>query len=139
MIRSLVPNVEVCKKLRDAGYPQEGCAFYWYIIGKNPDGEPIALLRPNGKYTLGDKCAAPLSEELARELPDFLERDHYYHFLTCERVGEYFEVGYVSGKGAMFDGTTFEAKSEAEARAKMYLYLSSQNLLPRKGGDGEGR
>jgi len=38
-----VPNLELCKRLEELGYPQEGGGWYW-VVYHNEDGDRVQLL-----------------------------------------------------------------------------------------------
>lgn len=79
-IQELVPNIELCRELKKAGFPQETC-FYWVNSSRWWGQEPETLLFVKGHrfesssdLTVGQNCgtAAPTAEELGRLLPEHI-------------------------------------------------------------------
>ena len=101
-----VPNLQLCKKLKELGWDKE-TYFVWSpipkVVGKNGICETVGYdLAINGKQrTYGSKVCypAPTVAELGEALPKWAEHDNFF------------------------------ATTEADARAKMWIYLKEKNLL----------
>ncbi|RLJ01289.1 MAG: hypothetical protein DRP11_04655 [Candidatus Aenigmatarchaeota archaeon] len=101
-----VPNLELCKKLKELGYPQEGGGWYW-------DFEDY-------------KLAFIWAEEVADEL---------IKAPTCRELGEWLpqnwnivSIQYKNGRWGVSsheveEWRMWEADTEANARAKMLMWL----------------
>lgn len=107
-----VVSLELAKRLKELGVKQESF-FYW-------DGQ---LLRPAIYAGDGHNLGVPLSDKIfaaftVAELGEILP-DHSY---AQKRDDGYWECGYHLALGKI-------AKTEADARAKMLIYLLEQGLV----------
>lgn len=112
-------SLEIAKELKAAGYDQESTIFGYY---ENADTHEL-LYSPELKPMMDKWIAAPLASEIGELLPAKLgfKRLCIYHFeddgwhISYEEMDRYWhrEID----------------KSEADARAKMWLYLKKENLL----------
>jgi hypothetical protein len=145
-----VPSLELCKQLRDAGYPQEGSCFYWQIVEDNHNVEPKIINYyhepKSGVYNSDIQCvqdvddswkeycvAAPLASELLERLPGFIAKDGLILGLEIKKYNGVYNVCYRwvddQDNGGFEDLDAIEEVKEVDALAKMYLYLSKNNLL----------
>ncbi|SRR6266496_1778048 len=127
--------LETSKLLKEAGFPQENCEFYYF---NHFSDEFIVRRKENMTHVLTDQFkhlafAAPTAEEVLDELPEIISSEPNElvgtgkTYLTIQKLG-YYEVGYTLTNGDMlFDSV--EDKSLSEALAKMYLYLAEKGLL----------
>ena len=67
-LESQVPTLELCKKLKELGYPQNQDLFVWSEVGKIPQ----ILMRSTGIAEFGEVlCVAPTVAELGEWLAKF--------------------------------------------------------------------
>lgn len=132
--QQLFVNFELSMRMKELGYPQESLFVYrhWRQVG-----QVIIDLKKDKwfdypKYrkmppTTGFLCAAPTASEIGERLPDHLGEivgaALNKQWLTCKKVGLW-EIGYEN-----HDSPSFEDDSEADARAKMWIYLKENNLI----------
>jgi len=134
-----VVSLELSKKLKEAGYLQEG-EFWWKITPK----------KFNGKYAIDfgfsiateGEFVAPLASELMERLPDNIGEFEFYLL----KDGRGYLVGYCIDE-ACGDHEVLHQEKYAEkenpipfidtnlpnALAKMYIYLAEHHLLGGKG------
>ena len=107
-----VCSLELAKRLKALGVKQES-AFYFYGDGSVQFGK-----------AMGWTCSAFTVAELGEMLPVG------YPFLTSFRLPKDYGVGDMNGKWTMTRGGKVEvlADTEAEARAKMLIYLIENGL-----------
>lgn len=125
--------LELSKELKKADYPQEG--RWWWTKSNNKyelwSGEGIEQLFDSSKLWV-----APTVAELGEALPSYIfqraigEGEHggKYYLYTQKESGRGWTCFY-----AINNGQTrlyrVEATTEADARAKMWLYLKKEGLL----------
>jgi len=130
-----VPDLELCKKLQELGYPQETGGWYyvkilfprkWVLCLKNPTENLFYSCREGKKYfyRVQDYIKAPTVRELGERLPSSIKWDHT---LLCGKMlsGTYFCGVYK--KGITF--TEVSADKEANARAKMLIWLVENKYI----------
>ena len=132
MIETHVPSLDLCKKLKEAGYPQEGM-FYWAIT---IDDKSILVdwceLANDGKMFLPkmykDNFTAPLASEL---MDACIRKSNIVWKIFCSRHNEWliYSSDNDCGFQAPDDFPEFVADTFCNALAKMYLYLAEQGLL----------
>ena len=117
-----VPELKLCKKLKELGYPQEGL-FYWC--------NPYMRACSDSEYKIYDlptstkDYVAPTVAELGDWLPKTIHKDgrlegcgtDVYYF---QHYGDY--TGYWNASGKSLGGLQKE-NTEANARAKMLIWL----------------
>jgi hypothetical protein len=119
-----VVSLELAKKLKEAGYPQEG-EFWWW---KNTDGYVV------GNNNIGAICSAPMVGELIELLPRGIEFGKINYTLTigCNEDYRFVAYEYSDSYGIPFSSEPLKEiknKSLLVALAKMYLYLAEHKLL----------
>jgi hypothetical protein len=115
-----VVSLELAKQLKEAGYPQEGL-FHW---AHYPGGDMLYCTRDFSETEPELVCVAPTVAELGEQL---LKSNKLNHFSTAPLS---VHDGSVSCNFCMlFDDYRIEGKTEAEARAKMWLLLKEEDLL----------
>ena len=146
-IENEVPKLEICKRLKELGYPQEGAGFYWVTTR---DGLTSLLTRPeiSPNWDSPVIVAAPMIGEMGERLPssfyifydDWLQnKKHTYgtYRLTIQRSGDkgqYWLVEYnLEGERTCI---SVGADTEADTRGNMLIYLLENNLLK---FDGKGK
>ena len=122
-IEQKVVSLELAKELKKAGYKQEGL-FYWC-----GDEDIIVVeydLNNNAKEMVSNFiCFAPTAAELGEVLPDkikcpfgkaelFLQKEFVYYAKKLKHIAIV---------------CSELATTEAEARAKMWLYLKKEKLI----------
>lgn len=114
-------TLETAKLLKEANFKYSG-GLLWRF--ENEENQFIL-----NDATCGNEewYPAPISDELLAELPDRYKKG----WLTCQKVGAFWEVGYDGSEGLEF---SLENKSLPEALSQMYLWLHKQGLLDSKGG-----
>lgn len=166
-VKDQVVSLELSKKLKENGYPQEG--IFWWVEGGQPYGDGygntardltkemlVCVAEPQGFLGKGERssnggkdyrgdikfdavlvgeygddnyfhypvsCVAPTVAELGEKLP------HEFSFVSDPisksiRITKARFSVYKTCEGIGFTGST-----EAEARAKMWLFLKEKNLL----------
>ena len=130
-----VPSLELCKQLRDAGYPQESILVFYPLEGGYKLGtwnEPV----PSDTIAEMGIIAAPLASELLERLPQVVEvfGSYPWAMLQVHKKNGFYSVGYWSNLDRLASierGTVCIFKNEklAIALSEMYLYLSKNNLL----------
>ena len=135
-IENQVVDLGLSKKLKEAGYKQEG-VWWWqwemehYVMGgvnKTPEGMPYLV---NNKPPFAfpfEGVVAPTVAELGEALKEFIN-DYTYDVVdytydvnekcwVCSKYREQFD-----------DWEHCLDKTEANARAKMWLYLKKEGLI----------
>ena len=122
-IEKEVPNVELCKKLKKLGYPQENGGYWWYEeieTGEffvDTSGFPVRSQRI--------VCVAPTIRELFTMLPIFIKIEGFRASLVLDKD----EVLYsypphnTSGGRLHFDG------SLPDRLAKMVIWLKQHGYI----------
>ena len=125
-----VPSLELCKRLKELGFPQEG-GWYWikdegeWIIVFSEDGESYLLEYSGGEgeyFTAKlpeDKVKAPTCRELGEWLPRVIE-DYFLEFLPKgKKILDWWVVYRNQNKTKIL----IPADTEPNARAKMLIWL----------------
>jgi len=133
-----VPSLELCKKLKKLGYPQEGGGWYWiktedeewnlFFIHQdyfskegraeicNGDWVAVEYLEEDTTYyKVKEKIKAPTVRELGEQLPDGF---HEFKLESEFYIKDKFDYTYVVSD-----------KSEANARAKMLIWLVENGYI----------
>jgi hypothetical protein len=129
-----VVSLELAKKLKEAGYKQKGL-WWWYEHkqrGKDDDFSECLVLDNEPDYTMHpredwNKYVAPTVAELGERLPEAVEINNYICSLMINPCKGGWAVYYSSYNGK--EGYSITADTEADARAKMWLYLKKEGLL----------
>ena len=135
-LESQVCSLELAQKLKELGVKQESF-FKWgntYSEGKlywdlyvPPEFNKI----PHPDLWVHGVAAFTVAE-LGEMLPWRIEKGERFYVLECEKGGKpWYWVNYKYGdtRHVDFDCFTQEADTEAEARAKMLIYLLENNLI----------
>ena len=153
-IEEQVVSLELAKQLKDAGYPRNESSFYWilpkqyeqYILAYK-DGIRFITINTNfrfdrtfkdnilhGGWHCLDVIAAPTVAELGEKLPFRIrEQDNDYWLYIQKLKHGGWDIRYKTSDGLIHgkfhpDGIR-QGDTEADARAKMWLYLKEKNLL----------
>ena len=127
-IKQQVASLELCKRLRELGVPQNGLFYYQ----NNPFDDGVEFIDLMIREESESNCNVIMNSECEND-------DHptYSAFTVCE-LGELLPVTMVfekhrNGEWKMFDNLNFGFYStdikEADARAKMLVYLLENNLM----------
>jgi hypothetical protein len=129
-IEEQVVSLELAKELKETGYPQDGL-FCWvpnvpgneisHRLRSLGDGETLEDNR--GTYGRDVYIAAPTVAELGEQLPVYFSS----YKTHGEQGGPWYCKGFLSKQ-------VEEGQSEANSRAKMWLYLKSHSLLNEREG-----
>jgi len=117
-------SLELSKRLKEVGYPQDDSMFYWQDCrqwrdkkgGGLEEVEPVARLREWGELKEGDFYSAPLASELGEVMKDV----------------DIAMPKYWAGNWEFEDTSTEKfilSDTESDARAKMLLYLAEQGII----------
>lgn len=106
-----VTSLELTKRLKELGVKQES-AFYWH----GGLQYPYLVQRPNGSDTISAFTVA----ELGEMLPALCKTWQNINGWSCEHWND---------KGNCFDGKIIHEVTEADARAKMLIYLLENKLI----------
>ena len=123
-MKELVPSLETCKALREAGFPQE-TKFFWCSTGVAPAGVVLPKEKKDNSRVSFDPIAAPTAEEILRELPIPFIHEGRSLEMFIDRFHELYLVGYAY----LYDDDKPYQKSLSEAAAQMYLYLKKEKLI----------
>ena len=139
MIKAHVPSLDLCKKLKKAGYPQEG--EFWWIVDVATPYIVFNDVKNNTKYLhYKEFCVAPLASEIMERLPaseimerlpDSITKDIMTFGLQINKqnINQY-AVGWCNCVyGKYLNEEICFNKSLCNALAEMYLYLAEQGLL----------
>ena len=135
-----VPNLELCKKLKELGYPQEG--LFWYRVDHRVDNDSIVYVskrKPNYEAMwTANLIVAPTVAEMGEWLPQIIEigQVKYQMFITVALDKQFFVV--YANEHNYEDNAPFPIKmchNEADARAKMLIYLFENKLISLEGKD----
>ena len=131
-LENQVVSLELAKELKENGYPQEGLWWWCEVDGKYEVLSKLGFKHKEYKSSITNPIVAPTVAELGKKLPDWYKDKKGYTQLDIAKFGVnndttlYWKVAYqVVGVDIIF----FNRKTEAEARAKMWLYLKKNNLL----------
>jgi hypothetical protein len=129
-------SLEVAKKLKDAGFPQDACDAYWSVgySGKLCDTQLVGISQSKSKYRT--YYAAPCVGRLGEELPNRNKCRWFTEQVAglISWIGRIWECNFLPGRsgeyiyGAKFD-KNFAGKNEADARALLWIELKKRGLL----------
>lgn len=109
-----VTSLELSKKLKEAGYKQEG--IFWWVQDEPKKWVVVYESWTNTDSTVPIKIVAPTSAELGVVLPE------PYITNECKTVGNKWRIDFG-------DQEAFTADTEANARAKAVLWLVENGYL----------
>ena len=116
-LQDQVVSFDVAKQLKEAGYPQEGWFYHTWDNFGNKVYRGISSAKPCNIQNGWGYCIAPTVAELGEALPHLCDSNKH-----CDNKG--WSCFHVT-RGDL----TVEAKTEADARALMYLKLKQEGLL----------
>jgi len=131
-----VPSLELCKKLKELGYPQTGGGLYWDTWGDSLDRPQVVLIddwdncwsimrRPKEKYYI----KAPTLGEMGEVLPAKINAlgDGSDWFLRIEKREDCWYVTY--GLSKLTYCVCFEKGEQPDAYARMLIWLAENGYL----------
>ena len=134
-----VPSLELCKGLKELGYPQEGGGFYWrnnkvvFMDGVLPriDTEKRFQRYYDKEKERGIEIVkAPTCRELGEWLPDIIDDGYQDRYFVEEKDESSIEIGY-GGFGDIEYSVVIKITdpNEANARAKMLIWLKENGYV----------
>ena len=130
-----VPSLELCRRLKELGYPQEGGGYYWISFGERYilisyaeiefDGNkhPWGIHSPSGLSQPFDYIIAPTLRELGEWLPHQIIHDGKAYFLDIGLDNIDYEAYDDSWIKQVID------QSEPNVRAKMVIWLKENGYI----------
>ena len=125
----LVPSLETCKKLQEAGYPQNGSCFMYHIeekpifqdhiSNKFLRNETVISIKLRANLFDGEQIAAPTLQELLEELPSETTGSN---FLEMSKDIGFYEIGYLHMPNDAWDNLISHT-NPSEAAALLWLEL----------------
>lgn len=127
-----VANLELSKRLKELGVNQESL-FYWDMFDQEDDGSPLYKISADcNRYDASDYAAFTVAElgemlpsNLNHAVPDDIPTGMWLNFDKSDD-GEWI-IGY--GEDGINHHEVLEGKTEADARAKMLIYLLGNKLI----------
>jgi hypothetical protein len=130
-----VVSLELSKKLKELGVPQE--SLWWWAKAHLVDVKKEDYFIVDKKYMLPVECSAFTVAELGEMLPKEIEINAWLYELIYRKYQGKYQISLVgftlvnkiyNGKDV---GThkTITADTEANARAKMVIYLKENKLI----------
>ena len=123
-IEKQVVNQKLAKQLKEEGYPQEKNLWYWHLHWGIKGDVPVIynsrLYGDDGKTYV---CVAPTVAELGEKLP------RGYITAFGGQSWQCFKITDVRCCPIDFKQLDINADTEANARAKMWLYLKKKGLI----------
>jgi hypothetical protein len=121
-----VCSLELAKRLKELGVKQDGY-FSWATTYHEPVASWITD-RNSVNLPEVDYCSAFTVAELGEMLPRQVDRHHWTEHIRGKVSGWISFLRYVEYEKT-WDLESFEADSEADARAKMLIYLLEKKLI----------
>ena len=128
-LESQLVSLELSKQLKEAGYPQKGL-FWWvhhYGIDSCESYKWTLFYQKDEDDKVNEHIVAPTCAELGKKLPAWLSNEEDTLTLTCDKSDKYWGIFYSGFKHKQFYYQ--EANTEADARAKIWLYLKKEKLI----------
>ncbi|RLI67659.1 hypothetical protein DRO91_09950 [Candidatus Heimdallarchaeota archaeon] len=141
-----VPNLEVCKKLKELGYPQNLDGWYWVKTGREwklsllyerkyklLKGKRIVIETDDSVGGIGfeveESIKAPTCRELGEWLPYYLPELKFLHIERNEDGFHYYYPAEIADEAYVI------ANNEANARAKIIIFLAENGYIKLETGD----
>ena len=119
-----VISLDLSKRLKELGFEQESL-FYWRTSSTSDSLAHLTYGLLDTKFSI--YYSAYTCAELGEMLPQYIEVQVGIFYLRIEKENIYWKCGY-----AKFDSKNFlfgeQSLTEAEARAKMLIYLKENGL-----------
>ena len=136
-IEQQVVSLDLAKQLKEAGYKQEG--LWWWKPDMITKGKDVFLQSESAlTMQLGNHktiAVAPTVAELGEALPETIKKKPDYRkkdekeIYTLEYHEKGLSVEYIYYYYEPCDYITIKGNTEANARAKMWIYLRKEGLL----------
>lgn len=132
-MKNHVPSLDLCKQLKEAGYPQERATYFrWLNFGDLIDGKDFRTLLSenfNSEDDTKEWYAAPLATELLEQLPREINDEEWGDctLVIHPWIKNKWNVGYNAEEGEPFYDV--DNASLPDALASMYLWLKKEKLL----------
>jgi len=131
-----VVSLELAKRLKELGVKQESLFYWWLDTGSDFKDEPSANYgKPTPKENGGwwDEVSAFTVAELGEMLPKYVGDDAQY-FLECYKTDctpnkSGYQIRYSENQSAEYCLHAVMENTEADARAKMLIYLLENGLI----------
>jgi hypothetical protein len=114
-----VPDLEYCKKLKEAGWKKEG-RFKW-VDWTGSTGAVLSYKPPLGDYAFGYWYPAPILTELLRELLDCPDNETY---LSVNIYPKNCKIGYRVVEGFV---KSFEDPNPCNAAADLWCWMQEHD------------
>lgn len=114
-IKKQVPTLELCKKLKELGYPQDGL-FWWNLFNKK-----VSYGVETTSATEVRVVVAPTVAELGEWLPNDIDGN-------AQLIDSYKGLWLVGYAGVYENGINYE-KTEADARARVLIWLVENDYI----------
>jgi len=127
-IETQVVSLELAKELKENGYPQEG-VWWWQIYNDNSWHLKLGQCATAAEAVLNIRnqwCTAPTVAELGERLPFGIVSGKTRERYACSL---HFGTPFPCGLNNRDLWTITRTNTEANARAKMWLYLKKNGLL----------
>lgn len=122
-IESQVCSLESTKRLDELGVRQD--SLFWYMEILSPERHWEILKWPHPSLNKKEDYPAYTVAELGEMLPDRVSSG----FLIINKRKEFWDICYRELSGKFVTEKVFTDLSEAEARAKMLIYLIEKGLV----------
>ncbi len=109
---NIVVSLEMARRLKEAGWPQDNSCFYWLRCGDGKDDFSVSRTDV-GRNSMVESFAAPTAEELLRRLP------YKINTTTRKKTSIY---------GEMFDTFTLEIRVLSNRTYRIYYKNKYTNL-----------
>jgi hypothetical protein len=123
-----VPSLELCKRLKELGFPQNSPGWYWRKVFKNPNSAnfewKLVLELDEDPVLVVSDIKAPTCRELGEWLPEYIKRlgdlimEKRYNGGWIVRYEEYDDI-----KDEKYCSVERIADTEPNARAEMLIWL----------------
>jgi len=138
-----VRSLELCERLKELGYPQNGGGWYWVIFDKGTD---LDLLYPKGSLRrrlkdwlkdffvlieeIGGKeiIKAPTIRELSEWLPISIKEGKSFLNINKPSPNTWI-VGYTESRSWRVNAVAYDGDTEANVRAKMIIWLAENGYV----------
>jgi hypothetical protein len=128
-LQDICVSLDMAKKLKETGYPQEESLFHWLAKGEHVLIKYFEYLVIQKEYA-NMLFAAPTTDELLERLPHCVSFDFYFEFLKRQ---PYYMVSYISARQQKnLHSEQSSIKDPTNCLAQMWLWLKENNLLNNK-------
>ena len=124
-LENQVVSLELAKELKENGYPQEGC-FWWTESVEYKTSAINFLYYKSGSIEKDNRLYKMFVVSTVAELGEALKGYDIPDWCLEEKEWILYVDTFIHGKHDSFD---IKEDTEANARARMWLYLKKNNLL----------